>query len=355
MVAAAAAIIGSLATVAGVGSSIAAQAGRKNNTGDQQYALEMQQLADARDNEQYQRMVSAMINQRAIAGQTDSMGNKLEYDPATNTWRSSLGALPQAAQTAAEQASISRNTTDLRGAQFANEQAARRATQAGPAADAALRELQANRPMGSDELVGLLQRQGTNAARETFDPLRADTLRQFQRAGSAAGPVLAQLGKQEYSSLKDTLLDAQIKGMTNIGGINQAKRQGLEQSAANAATLANPQFQYPGIQPRTDDMAKTVAARAQQSAAIPAYGMGGVNTAAGNVRESATGVKVPAPMNNLETIGNTLQKSLGDRDAQKNFADSYKAIKGWFGSDPPGGPIVGDPYSPSIYGQSSPY
>jgi len=335
MAATAAAIIGALATTAGAASSIASQYGRGNPQGDARIAIEQQQLQDARDNQAYQRMVAQMVNQRAVAGQTDSFGSSMEYDPGSNTWISKLGALPQAAQTAAEQAGISRNTTDMRQAQLANAIAARRATEAGPAADSARRALEAFRPMQSGELTGLLQQQATNAARETFDPLRQDTLRSFARSGSGVGDVLAKLGKSESSNLRDSLIDAQIKGMTGVDSINQGRRQGLEQSAANTATLANPQFQYPGLTPHTDDMAKVVASRAQQGAAIPAYGMGGVNTAAGGVQTASKNLSDAqyTPKNNMETIGNTLQSMLGNKDSQANFTNAFKGVQGWFGSD----------------------
>src|SRR5580765_1356241 len=340
MAATAAAIIGALATTAGAASSIASQYGRGNPQGDARIAIEQQQLRDARDNQAYQRMVAQMVNQRAVAGQSDSFGSSMEYDPGSNTWISKLGALPQAAQTAAEQAGISRNTTDMRQAQLANAIAARRATEAGPAADSARRALEAFRPMQSGELTGLLQQQATNAARETFDPLRQDTLRSFARSGSGVGDVLAKLGKSESSNLRDSLIDAQIKGMTGVDSINQGRRQGLEQSAANTATLANPQFQYPGLSPRTDDMAKTVAARAAAGATAPAQGMYGINQAAGLTGAASKNLQgsIPAPMNNQETAANTLGNMLQNKDFLSNLdkvskSEALFGTGGLFGND----------------------
>jgi hypothetical protein len=329
MVAAAIAAAGSL--LAG-GAAVAGQLSRGGSGGLEQQKLDLsqQQLADARENEQYQRMVSALINQRSVAGQTDSFGSSMEYDPGTNTWRSKLGALPFAAQTAADQAGISRNTTDMRQAQLANEISARRATEAGPAADAARRNVQDYRPMSSDRLVGLLQGQATNAANATFAPLRADTLRQFQRSGTGAAPVLAALGKSENDALRDSLIDAQIKGMTGVDQINQGRRQGLEQTAANTATLANPNFQYPGITPHTDDMAKTVAARASQGAAIPAYGMGGVNTGSTGSQAAYKNLRdtMALPSNSLTEAGKSIGSMLSNTDLQKNLRTAYGGLFG---------------------------
>ena len=75
MATAAIAAIGALGTLAGGAAALMGQGGRANNQVEQQKLdIANQQLADSRDNEQYQRMVSALINQRAVAGQTDSFG-----------------------------------------------------------------------------------------------------------------------------------------------------------------------------------------------------------------------------------------------------------------------------------------
>ena len=251
--------------------------------------LQFQALADARNNRQNAGLVQALIDQRSVAGQTDSAGSSLVYDPGSNTWVSKLGPLPQAAQTATEQAGISRNTTDLRMAQAANEQAALRASRGGPAADAAQRELAGFRPMGSDQLTGLLGQQATNASNATFRPLVADTLRQFARTGTAAGPVLGQIGRDQAANLRDSLIDAQIKGMGGTDQINQSRRQGLAQNAADTATLASPQFQYSGIAaPGTDNtMSQVVASRANAGATAPAYGLSALNTASKQASDAA--------------------------------------------------------------------
>jgi hypothetical protein len=237
--------------------------------------------------------------------------------------------LPQEAQTAADQASVSRNTTDLRQAQLANAIAARRAGEAGPAADQARRAVENFRPTGQDELVGLLQKQATNAANTTFAPLRADTLRSFQRSGTAAGPVLAELGRTENASLRDSLIDAQIKGMTGVDQMNQNRRQGLEQSAANTAQLANPQFQYPGVAAGGDAgkaLAALVAQRGQTSSVAPAYAMSGTNAAAGGVNTAYKGVTVPLPSNSLTEAGKTIGSALSNKDLLSNIETAYSGL-----------------------------
>src|SRR5215469_14521534 len=137
--------------------------GRNNTQQQMQYALQQQQLQAAQANQQYQRMVQAMVNQRAVAGTADAFGTTVQYDPTTNTWQQQLGPLPKAADTAAMQANIIRNTTDLQQQELANRQALIRAAQAGPAANAAQMQLANFRAMTPEQLTGLLTQQGVIA------------------------------------------------------------------------------------------------------------------------------------------------------------------------------------------------
>lgn len=307
-------------TAAGTGvGGLALNASRSGAQPQQQSALAGDALRNATANQQNQALVQALINQRSVAGTTDSSGSTTRYDPATNQWISTLGKLPQAAQTAADQAGISRNTTDLRQAQFANAQSAQRAALAGAGADAARRNFESFRPMGQDELVGLLQQQATNASNATFRPLVADTLRTFARTGTAAGPVLGQIGKDSAANLRDSLIDAQIKGMTGVDQINASKRGDLASAATTSASLATPQFGYSGINPSTysQTMSQLLAGRAQNSAIAPAYGASAANSAAKETND-AYGVAakaVPDPnfgtqqgINGLQQLGSLTGK-----------------------------------------------
>lgn len=338
MATAAIAAAGVVASLLGTYASMSATASRGDNSQQRrQNDIANAQLQESINNDAYQKMLSAMINQRTVAGSTDQYGTTLQYDPATNQWVSALGDQPKRVQDASDLASISRNTTDLRGAQIANAAAAERANAAGPAADAAARNLSAFRPMGADALSGLLQQQATRASDATFRPLVADTLRSFQRSGTAAGPVLADLGKQQYTALRDSLIDSQLKGMTGVDQINTGRRQGLEQSAANAYTLATPQFQYPGINTSSnrDTLANQVAARAQQGGIGPAYGASSVNTASGQLQTAYKNLQgsVPGQVNTLADLGKELSAGLGNKDLVDNLTKAYKGIFSSSGSN----------------------
>jgi hypothetical protein len=305
-------------------------ANRSNQQQVQDNSLQMRALQDAENNQRNQALVQALINQRSVAGTQDQYGGGTRYDPATNTWVSTQGGLPGKASTAAMQAAISRNTTDLRQAQFANEQEAVRAARAAPTADAAGRELANFRPMGSDQLVGLLGQQATLANNATFNPLVADTLRSFARTGTSAGPVLGQIGRDAATNLRQSLIDAQIKGMTSVDQINQGRRQGLEQSAANTATIAHPNFQYSNVSPSGVDnsMASVLAQRAAEAGKAPAYGMSGANTATEIAAKTAAsaGKSFPDPNFNLDNTRSLLGNLSGTLKPGGSVNDFLKSL-----------------------------
>jgi hypothetical protein len=144
--------------------------------------------------------------------------------------------------------------------------------------------------------------------------------------------VLASLGKQQYDSLRDSLMASQIQGLTGVDQINQSRRQGLEQSAANASTLATPQFQYPGVNPSSnrDTLANLVAARSQQGGVGPAYGAGGVNTAGGQTQGAYKNLvgSVMLPSNADTEAAKQIGSALQNKDFTSNFSTAYKSLFG---------------------------
>lgn len=260
-----AALIGGGAALASAGIGAMARGGGGGGGGTQ--GISQEELNFNKEQLAAQLQQQALANKRAIAGTTDSFGTTVRYDPTTNQWITDEGPLPKASDTAAIQSAITRNTTDLQQQELVNALAMRRAGLAAPAADAAIRDLQAFRPMRQDELAGLLTQQSTDAARATYDPLRADTLRAVARTGTAAGPVLAQLGKSEADSLRQSLRENLITAMTQTEGINQQRRAGLENAAANTNALATPSIGQVGLaNPATSTLGQLGAQRAAYAA-----------------------------------------------------------------------------------------
>jgi hypothetical protein len=276
-----------VSALAGLGSA-AVNASRSNGQAEQKQALSNYGLGDAQSNAQYQRMLSTLINQRSVAGSTDSAGTTVKYDPATNQWVSELGALPQQVQTSADQAAVSRNTTDLKQAQAANAQAAIRAARGEGYADSSRRALENFRPTSGSEMSALLGEQATRASNATYTPLINDTLRSFARTGTSAGPVLAELGKSSASNLRDSLIDARLKGISGADSSNQSRRSDLASAAQSGASLATPGFGYSQISPSSysSTMSSLLGQRANTAAVAPAYGASGVNSAEKDVQSA---------------------------------------------------------------------
>jgi hypothetical protein len=322
-----------VSAVAGLGSA-ALNASRTNNQAVQKSNYANAGLGEAEGNAQYMRMLSALINQRSIAGSVDEAGTSMRYDPATNQWVSELGKLPREAQTASDQAAISRNTTDLRQAQAANAQAAIRAARGEGYADTTRRNLEDFRPTSGSEMAGLLGEQATRASNATYTPLIADTLRQFARTGTSAGPVLAELGKSSAGNLRDSLIEAQLKGRSGADQLNQSRRADLSGAAQSGASLATPGFGYSQINPSSysSTMAALLGQRANTGAIAPAYGATGVNAAQKDVQSAfgTAGGAVPDPNYGIDQMTgglNTLKTAAGKGGAfgdLKNAWDDYQ-------------------------------
>jgi hypothetical protein len=366
MAAIAAAAIGAAGALGSAGMGMMAG----NSQQQAQYDIAAQQMAQQRQNLVNQQIVQALVNQRAVAGSADSFGTTTQYDPATNTWRTNLGQLPMAADTAAIQAGITRNTTDLQQQELINRLAMQRGIPLGDAAQGAAMRLANFRPMDSNTLASLLTQQGVEAARQAYDPLRADVLRSVARTGTAAAPVLRQLGLGEAQNLRNTLNESEISALTNVAGINQTRQQTLANQAANLGALATPQVGQGNLGASGNEalLAQLTSQRAGGAASGTAYGMTGPNYAAGALNTAggqAIGA-VPNPnaalqqtqsgLRDLSTFasspqGNALAKALGGMfgsGSSNNMPYSGQIAPGAYGMDLALGAPAGT-FSPSSY------
>lgn len=316
---------------AGIGGMFANQ-----GTAQRQMQLQEEQLQQDKQNAANQALVQALVNNRAVSGTTDSFGNKLQYDPATNTWRTTLGPLPEAAQRGAYSASVQQNTVDRARQELANQVAMERAARAGPAADAAARDVATFRPMQGSELTGLLTNQATIANRQAYDPLRADILRSTARTGTAAGPVLAELGRSEAQNLRQSLIDAQVQGMTGVGNINQQRLGTLTGKAGATAAEATPNAPQLATTPISDPgvanlQSQLTAAMARGAGGTTAQGAAGANTAQNIANLGASAAAGAVPNSNFELDKATqaltqLGQASQPGGSVSNLSDM---IKGW--------------------------
>lgn len=266
-------------TYAGVQGSENAQAANKTSAG-----ISGNNLQNAQNQQQYQHMLDMIAMQRGVAGSTDSRGDQLTYDPATNSWKTLLSPSGQALQTASDSATLKHNLNDVQTASDANNGAMLDAIKARGAAGSALDKLQAFKPMSGQGLEGALQETATTANRQVQDPIIADTLRQFARSGTAAGPVLTNMMRDNATSLRQTMLGDQIDAMKNVDGINNSNRaslagtyEGLNNASKPALNFASPVGQAPN-----DALLQEMTARANgsaQPASTAAYSLGSATNA----------------------------------------------------------------------------
>ena len=323
------AIVSALAATAGAGASILGGGGSGNQ---QRIDYTAAQLAQAQNNAIQARINAANTTRLGQAGYTDSQGNSYSYDPGTNSWVSTLGPQATQVQNAADQASIARNTTDLRQAQGANARADINASRAQPLIDAAQRRLAAFRPISGSDLGSLLGETAANANTTAYRPLIQDTLRTFARTGTAAGPVLADIGRRSSADLRQSMIDAQVQGMTQAGNINNQNRSGLATDLSSAITAGTPQFQYPGIVPSTNtkDMLTALQNRAGSAAYSSALGNSAITAADAQGQTATNALAAATP---IDPVGLTNTVNAGRQVT--DFANS-PAFKSLYGSLFPG-------------------
>jgi len=332
MVATAAAVASIIGTGVGVGKSLF---GGGSQDQQRQYELMLRQLQDSQDARTAAQVQGANINRLATAGFDDGQGGGFRYDPATGTWKSTLGPQAQAVQGAADAASIGRNTTDMWQAQGANARADYNAAAAQPLIDAARRRLGDFRPQTAEELTSLLASQAAQANEEAYAPVRQDTLRTAMRSGSGAGDIMAKVGQSQAGDLRKALLESRIAGMTNVDQMNNQRRAGLASDLQTATAAGTPQFQYPGITPSTNtkDMLTALTTRANSAGYTSALGLNAVNAAQKTANDAAGNVKVPNSLAGLNDIESGFKQISGllKTDDIKNLGNK---IGGWFGDSP---------------------
>lgn len=287
-------------TYGAVQGSANAQAANRNSA-----AISANNLQSAENQQQYQHMLDAIAMKRSVAGSTDSRGDTLRYDPATNSWVSALSPNGQQIQSAADSAGINRNTTDVRTANDANNNAMLDAIRARGASGTALQKLEAFKPMSSDALEGALQETATTANRQAQQPIIADTLRQFARTGTAAGPVLTNMMRDNATSLRQTMLGDKIAAMKGVGDINNQRRSGLLSTYEGLNNAAKPALNFAPINTSGPNDAllsamTSRAAGAPQSASTAAYSLSSGTNARNLAADQAS--KNPGTSNTGSTI-----------------------------------------------------
>jgi hypothetical protein len=321
--------------IAGMAAQAASAASSNNNQQKQQAAIAQAAQAQALQQQQFLNANAVLGNQRSTAGYTDSEGNSYSYDPATNSWRQQLGALPQQVQRASEMASVTRNTTDQAQQALANEISMRNAAAAQPAAQSALTSIANYKPINAAGLTGRLVNQTVNAQNETNQPLLDALTTQAARQGSAMGPQLAEVQRQQAQNTRDAITNAVIQGSTNTGAVNTANLQPLVAKYGALSGAATPTLNYQGIDNQNPNAALTgaVTQRAASAGTAPYMGMQGMASSMYGVNQATdSAIKAVPNSNQLSNQLSGLGGILSNMGNLSSTSPLYKTLSGAFSS-----------------------
>lgn len=256
------AAIAGLATAAATAYGAAQSAQNTQATNKMQAGIAANGLIESRNQQEYTKALNALALQRSQAGSIDSRGSRATYDPATNTWRTVLSPEAAAIQsgndryqqqnlrdvTSANAEALKNNAANNAASRTANSDAIAQAARNRASADSARMKLDAFRPMSSGELEGAMQETSTLANRTAQQPVIADTLRAMARNGTAAGPVLSQLMRDNATTLRSSMLDNRVRALQNVGQVNETNRSGLLSNFQALDAASTPRLQFPGQQ-----------------------------------------------------------------------------------------------------------
>lgn len=293
------ATIAAIAALVSAGAGVAGVATANRGSAQQAFGLQQGALQDSRNNEAITRALQTLAIQQSRSGFTDSLGNSVTYDPATNTWNTTTTPQTAENQRAELAATLARNTTDQTQARQINTDAERRSLDADLARGPALSEIQNYNPVRGSELASTLAARAGMANESAYRPIRQDLIRTSIRGSSNAGQPLADLASRQSEDLRKGILDAQVAGQTGAADINKSNLASMLAKYTTLNTNAQPQLQTPGIQgDNTNQTLATVAAdRARTAASAPfsAGYIGNQATGLGNqASSSAAGAVAPS-------------------------------------------------------------
>jgi hypothetical protein len=284
-----------------------------------QQQISQNELQNAINQEAYARGLNAEALRRAVAGSIDSQGSTIRYDPSTNSWVSNLGKAPSDQQAALNSAAIMHNSTDVSQSVQNNAASSITASLARRGLSGAENTLENYQPKSQAEVLGALQDSSTRANQISQAPIIADTLRQFARTGTAAGPVLAQLSRANSDSLSKEMSDNTVKAMTGTGDINTANRQALASpiatlTAAGTPNQENTNAQYtPGpaaeLAAQVNGRAVGASTPATAGSGSSAYGTIAANQAANLASSTAMNSPLPGQLAGANQSVQNLAKS----------------------------------------------
>lgn len=326
----AAATIAAIAALGTAGAGIYSAMSKSGAPAQQAQGIGRDMLGNALSNQDYMKLLNMIGLTRSTAGTQDSEGSETYYDPATNTWKTKLGDKPAQVQAASENASISRNTTDLRAAQAMNQLAMQRAAAAAPGADAARRGIENWRPSTADDLTALLTRNIVDSTNQTQRPITQEVLGNAARTGTSAAPQLEALGRANADNIRKSIMEATIAGRQNVGAMNASSLAPRVQKYGALYGATQPQLQYSQLD--SQDPNKTLTAltadRAKTAGSVPFAGMQGLGYAQYGVNQAGNAAIGSVAPDTSGTTALSIGGQIGNLFKDPNV---QKKMDSWFG------------------------
>lgn len=197
----------------------------------------------------------------AQAGQTDALGNRLYYDPKTNSWTTELNPTSRATQVASDQEELNRLLFDLPRERTERASAAEGRRADSEIADTLRRRIIDRNPMTADRLEGEIYDAKSRGIRETTDKLGSQLATQGLRTGVNPGRSLDELSRTLARELGNARSDSRLEALTGADDIN-ARR-------GNTAI-----DQYGAMESRARNVSNTPFNPASLSAGLTAIGAG---------------------------------------------------------------------------------
>lgn len=311
-----------------------------DNSAAYQRQLEANNLQNSQNQQQYAHALNAEAMKRAAAGSVDAQGNTIRYDPGSNSWISAMGAEPTRQQAGVDSANYLHNQVAVPQAIQNNAASSIQASLARRGMSGALNDLNNAPKTNVDSLEGALQGVSTRANQVSQQPIIADTLRQFARTGTAAGPVLAQLERANSDTLSQEMSRNKIDAMKGAADIDASRRQALSVPIQTLQQAGTP-FQQDttasytpgpaaGIAAQVNGRAAASAVPAQMGSAYSAYGTA-ANTQA---TQGATNVQGNDPtQGNIAAIQKNLSTVAKDASMKGFGHDVGSTINDWYNTN----------------------
>lgn len=266
-----ASIIAGTVALAAAGTAAYASTQNANATNKTNSTIAQQAQQQASEGGKNQALLTAEAMKRASASTTDGRGSTIRFDPATNTWVTSLGDKAQGLQSSSDNAIIQRNTGDREQQQASTQENIRQNLLARRGYETALGEVKNFTPRSVADVEGGYNQVASDANRLSTQPIIADTLRAFARTGTNAAPVLTSLQRDNANSLRNQLLQNHIQAMMDTPKINSANKSSLIGDATQLGALSKQNPAFTGVQVADPDHdLNAISAQRAGGAAAPA-------------------------------------------------------------------------------------